>query len=93
MILCALLLIFLLFECVILYFSWKEVNFTFNGFAGEIEELQSRLRASRHRVSDLERELGLVQALRLQQEKAAHEAACSRDVLKNEVDLMRSVCN
>ncbi|XP_075214330.1 Golgi matrix protein 130 kD isoform X2 [Lycorma delicatula] len=57
--------------------------------AGEIEELQSRLRASRHRVGDLERELGLAQALKLQHEKSTHEATCSRDVLKNEVDLMR----
>lgn len=58
-------------------------------FTGEIDELRNRLRASRHRVSDLERDLSLAQSLQLQQEKAAHEATCSRDVLKNEVDLMR----
>ncbi|RZF40381.1 hypothetical protein LSTR_LSTR008811 [Laodelphax striatellus] len=57
--------------------------------AGEMEELQGRLRASRHRVGDLERKLNLSQTLQQQHEKSAHEATIVSDTLKQEVNLMR----
>ncbi|XP_039280277.1 golgin subfamily A member 2 [Nilaparvata lugens] len=57
--------------------------------AGEMEELQGRLRASRHRVGDLERKLALSEALQQQHEKSAHEATIVSDTLKQEVNIMR----
>lgn len=51
---------------------------------GEVEELQGRLKASRYRVTDLEKEVSSLQGTNEGLEKITHELSCECDKLKLE---------
>lgn len=51
---------------------------------GEVEELQGRLKASRYRVTDLEKEVSSLQGRNEGFEKVAHELFCECEKLKLE---------
>jgi chromosome segregation ATPase len=51
---------------------------------GEVEELQGRLKASRYRVMDLEKEVSSLQVTNEGLEKVVHELSCECDKLKLE---------